>query len=255
MTDDISETIDWRGEQIDCRACRHKDMAALGKCKLSHACVNDRYARRIDRFFNWNPELSNDYLKHEYFEIRAIASKRAAVFLLPALLDDAEETVRWNAARRLPKKHILKLRHDPHREVRIRIVSLLDDADLVPMLQDEDYYVRQVIARKLAPNLLEWIAGDPEPEVRRAVAQRAEKNVLLRMMTDKEPRVRVEVARRLSPEFLARMRADEDWRVRHEAASRIEDKNLLAELAEDEDEMVRETARRRLEDEDEQHRS
>ena len=76
--------------------------------------------------------------------MRAIAAKHAAVFLLLPLLDDPEETVRWNAARRLPKKHILKLRNDPHREVRIRIVSLLDDADLVPMLQDKDYYVRLV---------------------------------------------------------------------------------------------------------------
>ncbi len=172
MNDDIEETIDWRGEPVDCATCAHLDRNATGKCRLSHACVNDRYARRIDRFFNWNRELANDYVHHPHFEVRAIAAKHAAVFLLPPLLDDPEETVRWNAARRLPRKHILKLRHDPHREVRIRIVSLLEDADLVPMLQDGDYYVRLVIARRLAPDLLEWMLHDEEAEVRRVVAQR-----------------------------------------------------------------------------------
>ena len=81
-----------------------------------------------------------------------------AVFLLPPLLDDPEETVRWNAARRLPKRHMLRLRNDPHREVRIRIVSLLDDSDLVPMMQDTDYYVRLVgRAATARRTLLEWM--------------------------------------------------------------------------------------------------
>ncbi len=30
-----------------------------GLCKLKRACVRDRYARRIDRFFEWNPELAD----------------------------------------------------------------------------------------------------------------------------------------------------------------------------------------------------
>ena len=104
MIDDIEETIDWQGNPVDCSTCAHLDMNATGKCRLSHACVNDRYARRIDRFFHWNPDLANRYVNHPHFEVRAIAAKHAAVFLLPPLLDDPEETVRWNAARRLPKK-------------------------------------------------------------------------------------------------------------------------------------------------------
>ena len=206
MIDDIEETIDWQGNPVDCSTCAHLDMNATGKCRLSHACVNDRYARRIDRFFHWNPDLANSYVTHPHFEVRAIAAKHAAVFVLLPLLDDPEETVRWNAARRLPKKHILKLRHDPHREVRIRIVSLLDDADLVPMLQDQDYYVRLVIARRLEPHLLEWMLHDEEAEVRRVVAQRVPDDMLMRMAGDPEARVRLEVAQRLTGDRLSQMR-------------------------------------------------
>ena len=53
--------------------------------------------------------------------------------------------VRWNAARRLPKRYVLRLRTDPHREVRIRVVSLLEDAELIPMMSDSDYYVLSLI--------------------------------------------------------------------------------------------------------------
>ena len=49
---------------------------------------------------------------------------------------------------------ITKLRHDTHREVRIRVVSLLEDGDLVAMMGDPDYYVRLVICRKVDRNLL-----------------------------------------------------------------------------------------------------
>src|SRR2546430_713228 len=149
MSDDIDEAIDWQGNDIHCVGCAHEALSSvpLG-CKLKHACVHDRYARRIDRFFNWNPDLANSYVTHPHFEVRAIAAKHASVFLLPPLLDDPEETVRWNAARRLPKRLVLRLRNDVHREVRIRIVSVLDDAELMPMMTDPDYYVRLVVARR-----------------------------------------------------------------------------------------------------------
>ena len=115
MSDDIDEALDWQGQEVDCASCAHRELLASGGCRLKHACVNDRYARRIDRFFNWNPKLANSYITHPHFEVRAIAAKHADVFLLPALLDDPEETVRWNAARRLPKRLTLRLRNDPHR--------------------------------------------------------------------------------------------------------------------------------------------
>ncbi|MGA7809158.1 4Fe4S-binding leucine-rich repeat protein, partial [Bradyrhizobium sp.] len=142
MIDEIDEARDWLGNDVDCAGCAHNALLSTGGCRRQRACVNDRYARRIDRFFNWNPALADAYLQHPHFEVRAIAAKFANMFLLPPLLDDPEETVRWNAARRLPKRLVLRLRTDPHREVRIRIATVLDVEDLTPMMADQDYYVR-----------------------------------------------------------------------------------------------------------------
>jgi LRV protein FeS4 cluster len=244
MTHDIDEARDWRGHEIDCGACVHQALASAGRCRLKHACVHDRYARRIDRFFNWNPELANSYVAHPHFEVRAIAAKQASVFLLPPLLDDPEETVRWNAARRLPKRLVLRLRKDVHREVRIRIASVLDDAELVPMMDDPDYYVRLVIARRVAPSLLARMIDDQEAEVRRVVAQRIPRDWLLHMVNDRDACVRLEIAQRLVPELLSRFRYDPDWRVRYEVASRI-GVGEIAELANDSDGFVQDMARSR----------
>jgi len=244
MTHDIDEALDWRGHEIDCGTCAHQPLLSAGHCRLKHACVHDRYARRIDRFFNWNPDLANSYIAHLHFEVRAIAAKHASVFLLPPLLDDPEETVRWNAARRLPKRLVLRLRTDAHREVRIRIASVLDDAEVMPMMADPDYYVRLVIARRVAPSLLARMIDDEEAEVRRVVAQRIPRDWLLRMASDRDAIVRLEIAQRLSPDLLSRLRYDPDWRVRYEVASRIA-VGELAELADDSDGFVQDMARSR----------
>ena len=244
MPNDIDEALDWRGNEVDCGACAHQTLPDNGLCRLKHACVNDRYARRIDRFFNWNPELANSYIAHPHFEVRAIAAKHASVFLLPPLLDDPEETVRWNAARRLPKRLVLRLRTDVHREVRIRIASVLDDAELMPMMADPDYYVRLVIARRVAPSLLARMIDDEEAEVRRVVAQRIPTDWLLRMASDRDAGVRLEIAQRLNPELLSRLRYDPDWRVRYEVASRVAVGDI-AELTEDNDGFVKDMAQSR----------
>lgn len=110
MSDDIDEALDWQGQQIDCTACAHLALNHAGGCRIKHACVSDRYARRIDRFFNWNTGLADAYLGHPHFEVRAIAAKSADLFLLPPLLGDVDETVRWNAVRRLPRRYALELR-------------------------------------------------------------------------------------------------------------------------------------------------
>ncbi|MBP7337963.1 4Fe4S-binding leucine-rich repeat protein, partial [Niveispirillum sp.] len=107
---EIDEAIDWQGRAVSCGGCDHAALQALGRCRLLHACVRDRYARRIDRFFTWNQGLASTYLNHPHFEVRAIAAKFADIFLLPPLLDDPDETVRWNAVRRLPKRYALRLR-------------------------------------------------------------------------------------------------------------------------------------------------
>ena len=244
----IDEARDWLGNEIDCRLCAHVNLLMVGKCRLKHACVHDRYARRIDRFFDWNPALANSYVGHAHFEVRAIAAKHADLFFLPPLLDDPDEAVRWNAVRRLPKKYLLHLRTDTHREVRIRVAQQLDDADLVQMMGDPDYYVRLVIARRIAPALLPRLQHDEEVEVRRIVARRIGQHWLLAMAADNDARVRIEVAQRLPADLLGRLQRDTDWRVRYEVANRIVVGNLATLLA-DSDPLVRELAWTRIETE------
>jgi hypothetical protein len=246
-TEDIDEAIDWQGNAVDCAACAHQDRLAEEKCKPLRACVHDRYARRIDRFFDWNPDLARDYVAHDYFEVRACAAKAAEIFLLPAMLDDPEEAVRWSAARRLPRRYILRLRADAHREVRIRIAGRLEGADLLPMMQDEDYAVRQAVARKLSPDLLVLMINDPDPGVRRTVASRIERAALMRLAKDSDPIVRLEAAKRLDSVDLKALIKDADWRIRYEIAQRA-NVEIIGPLVADEDPLVRECARDRFRD-------
>lgn len=243
---EIIDAIDWQGRPVSCTGCEHEMLQAASGCRLLHACVRDRYALRIDRFFTRNQGLASAYLRHPHFEVRAIAAKFADLFLLPPLLDDPDETVRWNAARRLPKRYALRLRRDPHREVRIRIATLLvEEADLIPMIHDPDYYVRLVLARRVGPGLLARLVADPEPEVRRAVARRAPVEWLVGMARDSDADVRYEAAQRLRADLLAFLKHDRDWRVRFEVASRLPLRGL-ADMAGDEDRLVREMVTARL---------
>ncbi len=245
MTVDIDEAINWRGCAISCEGCEHESLLAEGRCRPRHACVHDRYARRIDRFFDGNRDLANRYLDHPYFEVRAIATKWADVFKLPPLLTDPDETVRWNAARRLPRRYLLDLRNDRHREVRIRVATLVDPQDLTAMMHDEDYYVRLVVARRIPDTELPAMINDEEPEVRRIVACRVEPEVLFRMLADVDADVRLAVARRLSPVELIGLHRDADWRVRYEAASRMVP-GMLAAMMDDPDEIVRDLVLKRI---------
>jgi hypothetical protein len=62
MKTDIDETLDWQGNEIRCEACCHLRLSQDGQCEPRRACVQDRYARRIDRFFARNPGLANGVL-------------------------------------------------------------------------------------------------------------------------------------------------------------------------------------------------
>ncbi len=247
MTPDLNEAIDWQGRPISCRGCSHENLLSEERCQPRHACVHDRYARRIDRFFDWNPGLANAYLTHPYFEVRAIAAKSADLFRLPAMLSDRDETVRWSAVKRLPMRYLLAMRNDPHREVRVRVAAaLIEPEDLIPMIRDDDYYVRLVCARRAGPRELIAMIADTEPEVRRVVASRVEHDALWRLLSDPDGEVRLAVARRLSPVELIGFHRDLDWRVRYEAASRMVP-GMLAAMLDDEDDLVRELVLKRIE--------
>jgi hypothetical protein len=244
MTTDIDEARDWQGNEVDCATCPHQALLATGGCELKKACVQDRYARRLERFFQRNRALADAYLDHPYFETRAVAAGYATVFLLPRLLQDADETVRWSAARRLPKRYLLPLRADPHREVRIRVASILTDDELRPMVNDDDYYVRQIVAKRAPIGLLPLLVLDPDSGVRREVARRIGAEWLAQIAMDKDGDVRLEAAKRMTPGRLLAMIADPDWRVRYEVANRT-DAYELAPLLDDADPLVRELARTR----------
>lgn len=247
MTTEIEEARDWRGNSLDCSGCERQAELAAGKCRLGHACVHDRYARRIDRFFRWNPTLSREYLTHPYFETRAVAAKYVDVFLLPGLVNDPDETVRQSVAQRLPvqSKHLLAMRKDDHREVRIRVAQRVDIPDLIPMIDDADYYVRQTVARRLAPGYLVRMMFDRDPEVRKVVARRIGSEWLPSLARDSELTVRLEALRRMDNDQLKRFRNDPDWRVRYEVAGSLDLADLDIMRA-DPEQAVRELVGQRL---------
>jgi hypothetical protein len=176
-------SVDWLGRNLDCDSCVNQGLLAEGKCQLAFSCVFDRYAKRIDRFFRWNPGLANDYLEHPYFEVRAVASRSADVFRLVGLMHDPDETVRLHVALRLPQRLLAELRNDPDREVRIRVAQRLDASMLVEMVNDPDYFVRKLVAQRLPLPLLPRMAADPDQEVRLAVAGRLQVPACWRCVT------------------------------------------------------------------------
>ena len=77
--DDIP-SLHWQGGVLDCTACAYAALRTLegrAGCAPGHACMQDVYARRIDRFFRWHPALGDEQLNHPYFEVRAIAARYA----------------------------------------------------------------------------------------------------------------------------------------------------------------------------------
>ena len=246
-TTEIGEARDWQGNLLDCGSCEHCSWQLEDRCRLGHACVHDRYARRIDRFFRWHPALGVDYFTHPYFEVHAIAAKYADLFHLPQLVLDPDETVRRSIAERLPagSKYLKALKDDLHREVRIRVAQRLDVAELASMACDEDYLVRQYVARRLPVGALVKMIHDPDTEVRKVVARRIGPEWIMLMTQDRDVGVRIEAVRRATTEQLKRFLGDPDWQVRYEVAKRVDDSELVV-LADDPDPLVRELAQLRL---------
>jgi HEAT repeat protein len=239
------KAFDWQGREICCSGCVHRELTLEDRCKQKHICVQDRSPLRIEEFFKTNPGLANEFLSHPYFEVRAAAAKFADVFRLTALLDDEDESVRWNAALRLPRRFLLRLREDNHREVRIRVASTLDGDELAPMMSDPDYYVRQTVARRIGVAQLKHMIDDPDPEVRRVVAQRISAEWLPQLVNDSDASVCLAVAERLAPAQLLPLRFHAHFRVRYEVAGRVPISALDA-MRTDEDPLVRERIQERL---------
>src|SRR3989344_2329669 len=180
--------LSWQGTPLDCEQCVHRGLRARDGCEIGHACVEDAYARRIDRFMRWHPELANELTRHPHFEVRAIAARHADVFAVQRLANDPDETVRLQVALRLPPHRLQALMHDPHREVRLRVAHRLPTEALSDLIADADYGVRLVVARRLPLALLSQLADDHDAQVRGAVAERLEMSALWRPCTDRAGR-------------------------------------------------------------------
>ena len=224
------KALDWQGREVCCNGCVHRELIHEDRCRQKHICVHDRSPSRIEEFFKTNPSLANDFLSHSYFEVRAAAAKYADVFRLTALLNDEDESVRWNAALRLPRRFLLRLRDDPNRELRIRIASHLEGEELTPMMSDPDYFVRQIVAQRISPEWLFQMVGDPDASVCLAVAERLTPTQLLALRCHPDIRVRYEAAGRVPVGALDVMRKDADPLVRERVQERlVEARNPLEE--------------------------
>ena len=235
------DPVDWQGRALDCTACADHAKLAEGLCGLGRSCVNDRYAKRIERFFVLNPEAADAGLDHPYFEARMNAARVASVFRLPKLIGDPDPGVRAMAVMRLPRPYAERAITDPDRRVRIAVVNRVAPKYLMPLTEDPDDYVRQVVARRAPDGLLPAMLHDPDPEVRRIVAGRVATAFLDRFRTDPDPLVRREAACRRPALFVA----DADVRVRHAVAEAGSPDELRA-LIDDPEDFIGETARMRL---------
>ncbi len=243
--------FDWQGQPLTCAGCAHQSERAQLGCELGHSCMQDAYARRIDRFFHQHPELALQHLQHPYFEVRAIAARHVDLFHLNALRSDPDETVRMQVALRLPPRLLATMCDDPHREVRIRVAQRLDDEHLGRMLRDDDYQVRSIIAKRLPLALLPLLAADRDEQVRCVVAERLDMPGLWRLASDASPVVRRIVAERVPEPLLGQLAADSDWGVRWQVAQRADlasQAALLRTLAMDPDPEVSRQAQARLAD-------
>jgi len=243
--DDAPAPVDWLGRALDCRRCDVGVRQADARCALSHACVHDRYARRVERFFQWNPQAADDWLEHPYFEVRATAARHASLFRLRSVFDDLDETVRTVVAERVPRRLLGRFVHDPHREVRIRVAQRLEPQALAVLRSDRDYGVRAWVARRATQGILLEMTRDPDPLVRAEVARRLNVAALHVLATDPDMDVRRVVASRARPSVLGLLARDARWEVRWEVANRAS--RAVAEgLAEDPEEEVRIAATGRL---------
>ena len=206
--------VGWQGQAIDCDGCCHAVLRARGGCEPGHSCMQDAYARRIDRFFREHPGLADRHLAHPYFEVRAIAARHVDLFQLARLKDDPDETVRLQVALRLPPRQLPAMARDPHREVRIRVAQRLELSQLGLLIEDPDDEVRLAVARRLPPGLLTLLLRDRDESVRRVLAERLEMPALWRLAGDPSARVRHLVAQRLPVDLLISLGEDPDWSVR-----------------------------------------
>ncbi|MGM4954055.1 4Fe4S-binding leucine-rich repeat protein [Bradyrhizobium barranii] len=108
MSDVIHDALSCRANQVDCAGWARLALKRAARGRLEHAYVDDRRACRVDGFFNINHGLTDSYLEHLHFKLRAlmlphwdpdrlmqsVIATRAAARELRGLIEDHDEAVR-----------------------------------------------------------------------------------------------------------------------------------------------------------------
>ncbi len=129
MSTEIDEALDWLGDAVDCGGCPHAALLARQRCQPLRACVFDRYARRIDRFFDWNP-ASRYVICTIPISRCAPAPPRPRIFSICRRCSPTRRKPCAGAPRGGCRRAIsCACATDPHREVRIRVAQRLEGAD------------------------------------------------------------------------------------------------------------------------------
>ena len=160
MTTDIDETRDWRGERAVLRGLRARPTAAAGGCELKRACAG-RYARRIDRF-SLEPGSGRGLYRPSV--LRDPRHRRQIRQRLPAAAAarDPDATVRWRQPRAC--RAATCCAYARTRTARCTAGPPAQEADLIPMMTDPDYYVRQVVVRYITALLLPQMGAMSTPK-------------------------------------------------------------------------------------------
>ncbi|WP_080635020.1 4Fe4S-binding leucine-rich repeat protein [Teredinibacter turnerae] len=223
----------------DCRFCSYRaNLLMSGRCSPGDVCVKVDSGRQIDRFFRFNPQYAEVYLRDDFWERRAIAVRYSPIDALDRLIQDPDEAVRRAVAYRLPREQLFQLMDDEDREVRITVADRIPLEQLEKMADDRDYLVRAYVAQRLSEGRLFRFIRDPDLQVRKIIAGRLPEESLGLMASDREPEVRRIIAQRLTGADVVPLLSDEDWTVRLEAVKNAPLEELCRLDEEDEEVLI-----------------
>ena len=114
--------LDWLGSRSPAPTAPTRRRAA-GRCDFGRACVEDRRARRIDRFFAANPALAERLSGAPVFRGAGAGGRYCNVFRCRACWTIRNRTCAPSAAFRLPLAARSPMKSDPDRKVRVAVAS------------------------------------------------------------------------------------------------------------------------------------
>ncbi len=166
--------------------------------------------------------MATRYLEHPYAETRVLAAKHASVYALSRVVDDPAGRARHGRLPAAGEPHPApEDRPRPARAHRGR-PNASTAADLAPMIEDEDYYVRLVVARRAPDGLLPRLIADRNRKSGAWSRDASRRACSAPSSATADPLVRIVVAERLPVTRLRSLVADPDLRVRYSIAERAD---------------------------------